>query len=42
MLWRIRAMLLVLVGRRPGWGEIPRGVALGGDVADAPTLPLPR
>ncbi len=42
MLWRIWAMLLVLVGRRPEWGEIPRGVALGDDVPDAPTLPLPR
>jgi cellulose synthase/poly-beta-1,6-N-acetylglucosamine synthase-like glycosyltransferase len=44
LLWRFWAMMLLLVGRRPGWGTIPRGAVLGADGAapDAPTLPLPR
>jgi cellulose synthase/poly-beta-1,6-N-acetylglucosamine synthase-like glycosyltransferase len=41
--WRVRATALVLLGRRPGWGTIPRGVALAdADVADAVPAPLPR
>jgi len=36
-LWRIWATLLFVTGRRPGWGRIPRGVAL----TEAPE-PLPR
>jgi hypothetical protein len=27
--WRLKATFLVLAGRRPGWGSIPRGAALG-------------
>ncbi|MGZ6658397.1 MAG: hypothetical protein ACXVHL_13465 [Solirubrobacteraceae bacterium] len=23
--WRLKATLLALIGRRPGWGTIPRG-----------------
>jgi hypothetical protein len=23
--WRLKATVLVLIGRRPGWGSIPRG-----------------
>jgi cellulose synthase/poly-beta-1,6-N-acetylglucosamine synthase-like glycosyltransferase len=26
--WRLKATLLALIGRRPGWGTIPRGAAL--------------
>ena len=29
LLWRVWATVLLLVGRRPGWGTIPRGAALG-------------
>jgi cellulose synthase/poly-beta-1,6-N-acetylglucosamine synthase-like glycosyltransferase len=43
LLWRVWAIVRLLVGRRPGWGTIPRGAALGADEpADAATLPLPR
>jgi hypothetical protein len=45
LLWRVWATGLLLVGRRPGWGTIPRGAVLGGDHDDAlvpQTLPLPR
>lgn len=43
LVWRVWATVLLLVGRRPGWGTIPRGVALGaGETAEAATLPLPR
>ena len=27
-LWRLKATLLALIGRRPGWGTIPRGAAI--------------
>jgi cellulose synthase/poly-beta-1,6-N-acetylglucosamine synthase-like glycosyltransferase len=44
-LWRLWATLLVLVGRRPGWGTIPRGAAFKElpepELAPAPA-PLPR
>jgi hypothetical protein len=26
--WRLKATLLTLIGRRPGWGVIPRGQAI--------------
>jgi hypothetical protein len=26
--WRLKATLLALIGRRPGWGTIPRGEAI--------------
>jgi cellulose synthase/poly-beta-1,6-N-acetylglucosamine synthase-like glycosyltransferase len=44
MLWRVWATVLLVLGRRPGWGTIPRGAAIGGDAgpADAATLPVPR
>jgi cellulose synthase/poly-beta-1,6-N-acetylglucosamine synthase-like glycosyltransferase len=43
LLWRLWATVLLVVGRRPGWGTIPRGAALGADGApEAATLPLPR
>jgi cellulose synthase/poly-beta-1,6-N-acetylglucosamine synthase-like glycosyltransferase len=45
LLWRVWATGLLLVGRRPGWGTIPRGEVLGVDHDDAlvpQTLPLPR
>jgi cellulose synthase/poly-beta-1,6-N-acetylglucosamine synthase-like glycosyltransferase len=42
-LWRVWATALVLVGRRPGWGSIPRGAAFGDEVeAELVTAPLPR
>jgi cellulose synthase/poly-beta-1,6-N-acetylglucosamine synthase-like glycosyltransferase len=40
-IWRLWATALVLTGRRPGWGTIPRGVALGGE-RDLQSAPLPR
>jgi cellulose synthase/poly-beta-1,6-N-acetylglucosamine synthase-like glycosyltransferase len=41
--WRSWATLLALIGRRPGWGTIPRGRALRVDPdADLVTAPLPR
>jgi cellulose synthase/poly-beta-1,6-N-acetylglucosamine synthase-like glycosyltransferase len=43
--WRTWATLLVIVGRRPGWGSIPRGVALGEapePEAELVPAPLPR
>jgi hypothetical protein len=41
--WRIGASVLVIAGRRPGWGSIPRGAAFR-DEPDAELLsaPLPR
>ena len=44
LLWRVWAMVLLLVGRRPEWGTIPRGTALGadGEALEPSTLPLPR
>ncbi len=39
--WRTWATILAIAGRRPGWGSIPRGTALGaGDELNA--APLPR
>jgi cellulose synthase/poly-beta-1,6-N-acetylglucosamine synthase-like glycosyltransferase len=39
-LWRIWATVLVIAGRRPGWGSIPRGTAFG-EEPDAELLPAP-
>jgi cellulose synthase/poly-beta-1,6-N-acetylglucosamine synthase-like glycosyltransferase len=40
--WRAWASLLWVTGRRPGWGSIPRGAALGGHASDgAPDAPAP-
>jgi cellulose synthase/poly-beta-1,6-N-acetylglucosamine synthase-like glycosyltransferase len=42
-LWRCYATLLVVVGRRPGWGTIPRGVAFRADSGEElVSAPLPR
>ena len=41
--WRVWATLLFLFGRRPGWGTIPRGTALGAEELPPPVAaPLPR
>jgi len=47
--WRVWATFLVLIGRRPGWGTIPRGAALHEEPREPPTeavagaaAPLPR
>jgi hypothetical protein len=41
--WRTWATLLVVLGRRPGWGTIPRGAAFRGAAdRDAAAAPLPR
>jgi cellulose synthase/poly-beta-1,6-N-acetylglucosamine synthase-like glycosyltransferase len=41
--WRTWATVLVIIGRRPGWGSIPRGAALGAEGnADLVLAPLPR
>ena len=44
LVWRLWAMVLLLVGRRPEWGTIPRGAALGAgdETPESETLPLPR
>ena len=40
--WRAWATVLVLTGRRPGWGSIPRGTALGDELeAELVTAPAP-
>jgi hypothetical protein len=42
-LWRTWATLLVLTGRRPGWGSIPRGAAFREEPeAELMPAPLPR
>jgi cellulose synthase/poly-beta-1,6-N-acetylglucosamine synthase-like glycosyltransferase len=42
-LWRTWATVLVLVGRRPGWGSIPRGAAFRDEsAAELAPAPLPR
>jgi cellulose synthase/poly-beta-1,6-N-acetylglucosamine synthase-like glycosyltransferase len=43
-LWRVWATVLVITGRRPGWGSIPRGVALAEEEpeVDFVAAPLPR
>jgi cellulose synthase/poly-beta-1,6-N-acetylglucosamine synthase-like glycosyltransferase len=42
-LWRTWATLLVLTGRRPGWGSIPRGAAFREESeAELVPAPLPR
>jgi hypothetical protein len=39
--WRLKATVLALLGRRPGWGVIPRGQAILEQPADA-VAPLTR
>ena len=39
--WRLRATILALLGRRPGWGTIPRGAAILERPADV-VAPLTR
>ncbi len=42
-LWRLWATVLVLLGRRPGWGTIPRGAAFSeGPEPELAPAPLPR
>ena len=42
-LWRIWATVLVIAGRRPGWGSIPRGAAFRDEPdAELASAPLPR
>jgi len=42
-LWRIWATALVILGRRPGWGSIPRGTAFHEEPeVDLAPAPLPR
>jgi cellulose synthase/poly-beta-1,6-N-acetylglucosamine synthase-like glycosyltransferase len=42
-LWRTWATFLVLVGRRPGWGTIPRGTAIRSETQpELVSAPLPR
>jgi cellulose synthase/poly-beta-1,6-N-acetylglucosamine synthase-like glycosyltransferase len=41
-IWRTWATLLFLIGRRPGWGTIPRGVALAEAPVEIVPTPLPR
>jgi cellulose synthase/poly-beta-1,6-N-acetylglucosamine synthase-like glycosyltransferase len=41
-IWRTWATLLFLIGRRPGWGTIPRGVALAEAPVEIMPAPLPR
>ena len=42
-LWRLWATVLVLLGRRPGWGTIPRGAAFSETPETEPApAPLPR
>jgi cellulose synthase/poly-beta-1,6-N-acetylglucosamine synthase-like glycosyltransferase len=40
-IWRTWATVLVFVGRRPGWGSIPRGVAFREDVVEGEVVPAP-
>jgi cellulose synthase/poly-beta-1,6-N-acetylglucosamine synthase-like glycosyltransferase len=41
--WRIGASVLVIAGRRPGWGSIPRGAAFREEPdAELVSAPLPR
>jgi cellulose synthase/poly-beta-1,6-N-acetylglucosamine synthase-like glycosyltransferase len=40
--WRLKATLLALVGRRPGWGTIPRGEGILEQPAHAVVTPLTR
>jgi hypothetical protein len=43
VVWRLRATMLVLLGRRPGWGTIPRGAAFNETPeAELTPAPLPR
>jgi cellulose synthase/poly-beta-1,6-N-acetylglucosamine synthase-like glycosyltransferase len=42
-LWRVWATVLVILGRRPGWGSIPRGAAFREEPeAELVPAPLPR
>lgn len=40
--WRVWATLLFMLGRRPGWGSIPRGAALAAPEPELEPAPLPR
>lgn len=41
--WRTWATVLVIIGRRPGWGTLQRGVAIGREPdAELVSAPLPR
>jgi cellulose synthase/poly-beta-1,6-N-acetylglucosamine synthase-like glycosyltransferase len=40
--WRLRATMLALIGRRPGWGVIPRGEGILEHPAEAVVAPLTR
>jgi hypothetical protein len=39
--WRLQATVLALIGRRPGWGVIPRGEGILEHPAEA-VAPLTR
>ena len=41
-IWRTWATFLFLIGRRPGWGKIPRGAALEEAPVEIAPAPLPR
>jgi cellulose synthase/poly-beta-1,6-N-acetylglucosamine synthase-like glycosyltransferase len=41
-IWRTWATFLFLIGRRPGWGTIPRGAALAEAPIEMAPAPLPR
>jgi cellulose synthase/poly-beta-1,6-N-acetylglucosamine synthase-like glycosyltransferase len=42
-IWRVRATVMSIFGRRPGWGSIPRGAAFREEPeAELATAPLPR
>jgi hypothetical protein len=41
-IWRTWATFLFLIGRRPGWGTIPRGAALAETPVEIAPAPLPR
>jgi cellulose synthase/poly-beta-1,6-N-acetylglucosamine synthase-like glycosyltransferase len=40
--WRLRATVLALIGRRPGWGVIPRGEGILEQSPEAVVVPLTR
>jgi cellulose synthase/poly-beta-1,6-N-acetylglucosamine synthase-like glycosyltransferase len=42
VIWRTWATFLFLIGRRPGWGTIPRGIALAETPVEIVPVPLPR
>ena len=40
--WRLKATVLALTGRRPGWGTIPRGAAILEEPTEVVVAPLTR